>query len=290
MSFELWFAEGFTQYYGSLLVERAGLSKDTDYVKHTVAGLINTKMNTPGAKLYSPIQASEEAVFTDAGVSIDKTNFPNIFSSYYPYGGSLALALDLTLREKYNKTLDDYMTAAWKKFGKPEIPYNVAGLQEVLAGVTDKKFADTWFASYIYGHDPIDYNVLLAPAGFLLKPTEEGKAWIGSTRAMLEKEGLLLETGTLRGTPLYDAGVDIDDKIIGLDNQDVRTFADLNTILAKLHPGATVTIRYMHRNVERNGSITLAENPVVSVVTFEQAGRPVTPAIQEFRKHWLGAK
>src|SRR5262249_43203594 len=88
MSYELWFAEGFTQYYGELLVERAGFLRDTDYAKTIIAGLINTKMNTPGAQGYSPIEASEEAVFTDAGVAVDKTNFPNIFSSYYPYGGS----------------------------------------------------------------------------------------------------------------------------------------------------------------------------------------------------------
>jgi predicted metalloprotease with PDZ domain len=182
------------------------------------------------------------------------------------------------------------MTAAWKKFGKPEIPYNVAGLQDVLAGVTDKKFAETWFRDYIYGHEPIDYNKLLAPAGFLLKPTDEGRAWIGSTRSFSEKEGLLLESGTLRGTPLYAAGLDVDDKIIALDNQDVRTLAELNTVLAKLRPGAAVAIRYMHRNVEKNATITLGENPAVSVVTFEQTGRPMTPAIQEFRKHWLGAK
>ena len=86
MSYELWFAEGFTQYYGGLMVERAGFGKDTDYVKRTLGGLINAKMNTPGAKGYSPVYASEEAVFTDAGVSVDKTNFPNIFTSYYFYG------------------------------------------------------------------------------------------------------------------------------------------------------------------------------------------------------------
>ena len=290
MSYELWFAEGFTQYYGGLMVQRAGFGRDTDYVKHTVGGLINVKMNTPGARLYSPIEASEEAVFTDAGVSIDKTNFPNIFSSYYPYGGALAVALDLTLRTKYSKTLDDYMTAAWKKFGKPEIPYNVSGLQDALAGITDKKFAESWFASYVYGHESIDYNTLLAPAGFLLKPTEEGKAWIGSTRTFTEKEGLIIESNTLRGTPVYAAGLDVDDKIIGLDHQDVRTVADLNTVLAHLHPGAAVPIRYIHRNAEKDASITVAQNPAVSVETFEQAGRPVTPAIQEFRKRWLGAK
>ena len=291
MSYELWFAEGFTQYYGDLLVERAGFLRDTDYVKRTVAGLVNTKINTPGARSYSPVQASEEAVFTDAGVAVDKTNFPNIFTSYYPYGGSIALALDLTLRSRFNKTLDDFMTAAWKKFGKPEIPYNVSGLQDVLAGVTgDKKFADEFFEKYINGHDRIDYDMLLAPAGFTLKKSDAGKAWIGNTQRFSEKEGLIIETNTLRGTPLYDAGLDIDDKILAIDNQDTRTLADLSTVLGKLHPGAPAPIRYLHRGEEKKGTITVQENPAVSVITFEQAGQPVTPAIQQFRKSWLGAK
>jgi predicted metalloprotease with PDZ domain len=292
MSYELWFAEGFTQYYGELLVERAGFLRDTDYAKTVIAGLINTKMNTPGAHGYSPVEASEEAVFTDAGVAVDKTNFPNIFSSYYPYGGSIALALDLELRSRFNKTLDEYMTAAWKKFGKPEVPYTVAGLQEVLASFTgDRKYAEGFFTKYIYGHSPVDYNTLLAPAGFLLKKTEAGKAWIGgSPRTFSEKEGLIIEAGTLRGTPLYEAGCDIDDKILAIDNQDTRTLTDLNGVLGKLHPGAAVAIRYLHRGEEKKGTITVSENPAVSVVTFEQAGQTVTPAIQQFRKSWLGTK
>jgi predicted metalloprotease with PDZ domain len=291
MSYELWFAEGFTQYYGGLLEERAGFVRDTDYVKRTVAGLIRVKTNSPGARLYSPVQASEEAVFTDAGVAIDKTNFPNIFASYYPYGGALALALDLTLRTRYGKTLDDYMTAAWKKFGKPELPYNVSGLQDVLAGVTgDKKFADSWFAHYIYGHDSIDYDSLLAPAGFLVGHSEEGKAWIGNTTDWVEKEGLIIESNTLRGTPVYDAGLDITDKVLAIDNQDTRTLTDLNTVLSHLHSGAAVEIRYLHRGVEKKSTIKPIDNPTVSVVTFEQAGRTLTPAILQFRKNWLRTK
>ncbi len=51
------------------------------------------------------------------------------------------------------------MQAAWKKFGKPEIPYTVGGLEDVLASVTgDKKFCRmTSFEKFIYGHEPVDY-------------------------------------------------------------------------------------------------------------------------------------
>ncbi|HEY4060527.1 MAG TPA: PDZ domain-containing protein [Puia sp.] len=290
MSYELWFAEGFTQYYGGLLVLRSGVGVDTDYVKRTVGGLIRTKTNTPGARLYSPVEASEMAVFTDAGVSIDKTNYPNIFSSYYPYGGAIALALDLELRSRFGKTLDDLMQAAWKKFGKPEIPYTVPGLQDVLAGVTgDKKFAETYFEKYIYGHEPIDYNALLAPAGFLLRKTSPGRSWIGSMQ-YAEKEGLVIENNTLRGTPLYEAGLDLDDKLLAIDNQDTKTTGDLSKILERLHPGATVSVRYLHRQQERTTKLTIQEDPSASVATFEAAGMPVTPAITQFRQHWLGGK
>ena len=288
MSSELWFAEGFTQYYGDLLVLRSGIGKDSDYVKTTVTGLINTKVNTPGARLYSPVAASQMAVFVDAGVSVDKTNYPNIYSSYYPYGGAIALALDLELRAHYHKTLDDLMQAAWKKFGKPEIPYTVPGLQDVLAAVTgDRQFAESYFAKYIYGHEPIDYGPLLAQAGYTLQKTAGGKAWIGYAR-YTEKDGLIITGNTVRSTPLYDAGLDIDDKIESIDNHTIKSASDLAGLLDGHRPGESLSISYQHHGEEKTASILLGENPALSVITYEQAGLPLTPAILQFRKDWLG--
>jgi predicted metalloprotease with PDZ domain len=290
MSHELWFAEGFTQYYGDLLVLRSGVGADSDYVKQTLTGLINTRTNQPGARLYSPVEASHMAVFVDAGVSVDKTNYPNIYTSYYPYGGAIALALDLELREHYQKTLDDVMAAAWKKFGKPEIPYTIPGLEDVLASVTnDKKFAEEYFSKYIYGHEQVDYGALLAPAGYLLRRASPGKAWLGLGQSQ-DKDGVVIAGNTLRGTPLYDAGLDVDDKIIAIDDQPVQSLAGLNRILSGLHPGDKVSIRYVHHSTEKTSSVTLAENPAWDIVTYERAGLPVTPAILQFRKNWLGSK
>jgi predicted metalloprotease with PDZ domain len=290
MSDELWFAEGFTQYYGELLVLRAGFGKEEDYAANELGELINTKMNRPGARAHSPIEASRMAVFVDAGTSIDRTNYPNIYASYYPYGGAIALAMDLELRGKYYRTLDDLMRTAWRKFGKPEIPYTVPDLQDVLATVTgDKKFAEGFFHSYIYGHEPIDYNALLAPAGFILKKAAEGRAWIGTPRYS-EKEGLLIATNTLIGTPLYEAGLDIDDKIESLDGQPIRTQADLTAILGDHHPGDRLTIGYRHQEEEKTAPIILRESAAVTVTSFEKAGIPVTPSILAFRKSWLGPK
>ncbi|MES1160082.1 MAG: PDZ domain-containing protein, partial [Bacteroidota bacterium] len=290
MSSELWFAEGFTQYYGSLLVLRSGIGTDTEYVGSTLANLINTRMNRPGARLYSPVNASQMAVFVDAGVSVDKTNYPNIYTSYYPYGGAIALALDLELRQRFHRTLDDVMTAAWKKFGKPEIPYTMSGLEEVLADVTsDKQFAKEYFQKYIYGHQGADYKTLLAPAGFLLRYASEGRAFIGNP-SYDEGQGLTITSNTLRGTPLYEAGLDIDDKITALDDHPVRSLADLNRILGSHHPGMRVYIRYIHRQLEKTAGMVLQQDPQLEIVTYEKAGLPVTSDMLQFRKSWLGGK
>jgi hypothetical protein len=66
--------------------------------------------------------------------------------------------------------------------------------------------------------------------------------------------------------------------------------SDLNTVLDRLHPGTAVAIRYLHHTEEKSGKIVPQENPAFVVETFESAGLPVTPAILQFRQHWLGAK
>ena len=197
MSNELWFAEGFTQYYGQLCIVRAGFEKDTSFAS-AITGFVNTKLNSIGATHYSPVDASRHAVFVDAGVAVDKTNYPNMYTSYYPYGAALALALDLELRGRFNKTLDDMMKVCWKKSGKPEIPDEIEDLESALATVSgDKKFAHDFFARFIYGHETLNYAPLLERAGFVLRKKTEGKGWVGTPR-FSEQNGLTINSNTIR--------------------------------------------------------------------------------------------
>ena len=288
MSNELWCAEGFTQYYGELLLTRAGF-KPVEGLLYSLSWLVNTKENTPGAKRFSPAEMSRDAVFVDAGVSIDRTNYPNMFSSYYPYGGAIALALDLTLRSKFHLTLDHYMTALWKRFGKTEIPYTIPTLEEVLAQVTgDKTFAADFFARYINGHESFDYKSLLELAGIKLKQPNAGKAWIGPLQ--FNEGTTVISSNTLMGTPLYNAGLDYEDVIVALDNRPVFKAGDINDILSIHKPGDELKIQYKHRDELKAGSITLGENPVYSLSTYEQEGLTVTNEMKQFRDAWLGTK
>ncbi|AUD02893.1 M61 family metallopeptidase [Spirosoma pollinicola] len=288
MSYELWFAEGFTQYYGELLLVRAGFTPIDAYT-NTLSGLVFTKQQTPGAIDYSPIDASCHAVFVDAGVSIDRTNYPNMFTSYYTYGSAVALALDMELRQR-NQSLDTYMQAVWQRFGKPEQPYTVDGLQSVLASLITPDFARSFFSNYIYGHNPIDYASLLAKAGLTVKKAQEGKAWLGSVRYTESDKGLVIMANTIRETPLYKAGLDVDDVITAVDGQAVSKNADLQTILGQHKPGDLIQLAYTHRGDSKASSVTLAENPAIMVQLNESIGQPFTPEMKQFRDNWLNAK
>ncbi|RYF62549.1 MAG: PDZ domain-containing protein, partial [Cytophagaceae bacterium] len=281
-------AEGFTQYYGELLLVRAGFTPIEEYT-NTLAGLVYTKQQTPGATRYSPIDASCHAVFVDAGVAIDRTNYGNMFTSYYTYGAAVALALDLELRQR-NQSLDTYMQAVWKRFGKPEQPYTVEGLQTELARLTTPEFARSFFSNYIYGHEAIDYASLLSKAGFAVKKAQAGKAWMGSVRYAENNGGLSVLANTVRETPIYKAGLDIDDVITAVDGQAVTKTEALQAILAQHKPGDVIQLTYTHRGEAKTAPVTLAENQATSVELYEKADLTLTPEMQTFRANWLGAK
>lgn len=286
MSNELWFAEGFTQYYGELILKRAGF-RDLKTYCNTLAGLCNSVLNTPGAAAFPAVQMSRYAVFSDAGVAVDQTNQANIFTSYYFYGASIALALDLRLRSEFNLTLDDYMKAVWKTHGKPEIPYTVPDLQAVLAKLTGKTFAEDFFRKYVYGIEKNDYAALLEKAGLSLRQSAPGKASLGSLRLVSHNGKVRVAMNTLKGSAAYQAGLDMGDYLLRIGNDELKAPADLNTFLEKYHPGDEVEISFEHRAALKTVKVKLPESATLEVVPVENSGAALTPAMQELRNSWL---
>lgn len=285
----LWVAEGFTQYYGNLLLTRAGF-RSIDNAAQTFNGLVNQVLNTPGAKNFTPIQASRYAVFADAGVAIDQTNKVNIFTSYYTYGAAVALALDLRLRADFKLTLDDYMRALWKAYGKTEIAYSMADLEKTLAQLTkNPTFASNFFKNYVYSTNKEDYAKLLLNAGFVLRKSNAGKAYTGLSRLAFEN-GKATLSQTSVGTPAYDAGLDIGDVLLTIDGVEIKDQATLSKITDDHKPGDVVTVTYNYRGQDKTTKLTFGENPALEIVSMEKTGGNLTPAMQAFRDSWLNSQ
>lgn len=290
MSNELWMAEGFTQYYGNLLLKRSGF-RTLEQCLQTFNGFVNTALNTPGARDYTPIEASRYAVFADAGVAIDQTNKTNIFTSYYTYGASIALALDLRLRAEFKLTLDDYMRALWKAHGKSEIPYTVDDLEKVLAGVTkNKEFAADFFRQYIHGTAKNDYAGLMLKAGFVVKKAAEGKAWSGINRLDFTEGKGCITSNTLKGSPAYLGGLDIGDVILKINGNDITDQKTFDEILEKQKPGSNLEVMYTHQGIEKKTSVSLAESPYLEIIPIEENDGTLTPEMQTFRDSWLKSR
>lgn len=289
ISDELWIAEGFTQYYGNLLLTRAGF-RTVDQVIQTFNGIVNTVLNSPGAQDFSPVQASRYAVFADAGVAIDQTNKGNIFTSYYTYGASVALALDLRLRAEFKLTLDDYMRALWKTYGKPEIPYTIPDLEKTLGQVTKNPgFAAAFFNDYVYGTAKNDYAKLLLNAGFVLQRANPGKAYSGLGRLTFEN-GKALVGQTTKGSPAYKAGLDAGASLLTIDGVTLSDQEALNRVTESHQPGDQVKITWLYYGEEKSGTLIFTENPAFEIVSVEKTGGTLTPGMEAFRKAWLGSQ
>ncbi len=288
MSGALWFAEGFTSYYDSLSMKRAGILSLRRYAE-AIAGPLNATLNAPGLEFYSPVGMSRRAPFVDAAVSVDPTNQSNIFVSYYRYGTVVALGLDLTLRSRFpGKTLDDFMRAAWRTYGKTETPYVLAELEGLLTEVTgDAEFSENFFARYIHDSELPDYTALLESAGLELRLENDGKAGLG-LRTRDEDHGLVVRS-VVRGGPAYRAGLDRGDVVRELGGKPIDSGRRLSEVVASFEPGERTEIVFVKREDWRRTDIVFEQDPTLEVVTFESTGREVTPEIVAFREAWLSS-
>jgi predicted metalloprotease with PDZ domain len=300
MSSELWLAEGFTQYYGPLIMHRSGLvglGSTTDAMLEAIESV----MLGSGRAFRSAEDMSRMAVFTDGGRPIDRTNWTNTVVSYYPYGAAIALALDLSLRDRSDSRvgLDDYMRQMWKVHGQPggaqegyvDRPYTSADAEARLAEISDATFAHDFFERYVRGRDVADYTTLLKRAGFVLRKRAAGRAWWGDVQ-IEPKDGRVRIAGAVApGSPAYAAGLERDDEIRRVEGAAVNNPQDLFAILSRHRPGDRVRVSYLDRDeVEKSATVVLAEDPHLELVAVEATGGVLTPAQRMFRERWLGAK
>ena len=283
MSSELWFAEGFTQYYGNLILKRAGFLSDKQF-QGVLSGILNGVLNNPGSAQFSASHMSRRAVFVDAGVSVDRNNYANTFTSYYTYGAFVALGLDLRLRSEFNLTLDDFMQAVWKKHGKTEIPYSIPDLQNVLGTLTNTGFAEDFFSKYILGTEKNDYVKLLANAGLNLKKAFPGKASIGNIRLNVTDGKSRVVSPTIKGSAAYEAGIDMGDYILKIGDNVLN--GNLDDILEKYKPGERVSVVFEHKGKIKTATLNLMESNILELVENDKASQEQI----RFKNNWLSSK
>jgi len=256
----LWMVEGVTDYYGELLVHRAGLSTQVEYLD-ALANKIEEVQTTPGRTVQSAELASH-----DAWIKYYRPdeNSPNASVSYYSKGAVLAFVLDARIRKATSgaKSLDDVMRAAAQKFSgsRGYTPDEFRAVAEQVAGVSLASFWD----SAVEGTAELEYSESLDLLGLRFRPVaaprpdQPARAWLGATTR--NDAGRLVVSQVRRDGPAAAAGVNVDDEIIAID--DFRVRADqLTQRLDQYKPGDKVRLLVARRDQLITHELVLGSEP-----------------------------
>ena len=274
----LWLFEGFTSYYDDLMLVRSGIINEAAYLKllgKSIGGVLRGSGRTKQSVADSSFDAWGKYYRQDE-------NAPNAIVSYYGKGSLIALAFDLTIRDKTGgkKSLDDVMLALWNRFGRDFYPSAGRGVTEAeveslfdeISGLKLKPL----FERYVRGTVDLPLAKLYAPFG--VKLVDERRGAKPSLDAGTARDGADCKlTQVHEGGAAHVAGMSAGDLVIALDG--LRVGGALDAMLARYRVGDTVAVHVFRRDELMTFQVRL-QGERVPMVTLslvddrKKSGRP----------------
>jgi len=252
----LWVAEGFTDYYADLLVRRTGISSLDEYF-NALSNQIESVQTTPG-RLVTPVATASYDTWIKQYRPDENTR--NTTIDYYPKGAVIAFLLDAKIRKATSgaRSLDDGMRLALQRYGgaKGYTPGQFYQTMSDAAGVDLSGF----FRSAAESTDELDYTEALDYYGLRFRPVDgrNARAFLGATTR--DDNGRLIVTAVRRDTPAIEAGLNVNDEIVAID--DVRVRPDgLATRLEQYAPGDRIQLLVARRDTLTRIDVTLGADP-----------------------------
>lgn len=253
----LWFAEGGTEYYSNLLLLRAGLMNEREYLSGKASG-IKALQERPGR-----FETSIEEASFDAWIKYYRQdeNAINNQISYYDKGDIVAMMLDVTIRtsSEGKRSLDDVLRTLYNDFFKKGKNYSAADLQKAAEKAAGRSL-DDFFSKYVRGEAEIEYNSILNGIGLQLKETggTRARSYIGANTA--DDAGRLMIRSVPAGTPAYEQGLSSGDQVVAVDGYRA-TQAMLEKYIGERKPGDKIRLTLFRFDRLREIEFTLGNDP-----------------------------
>lgn len=214
----LWFSEGFTSYFDDLIIKRAGIYTNSEYVS-VLNDLINRLLQLPG-RHYQTVEESSFDAWTKFYRKHENSNNQQI--SYYVKGAQLALALDLQIRKNTNheKSLDDLLRMLWDDYKKD----NSAGFtKEIIISYCNEIGGDLSdiFHEFLETTNEVDYNKYLNYAGLRLRFGDTNRPTLDMD--IKEDKGLFICGFVKDKGAAYRSGIMVGDEIISINDYRVTS-------------------------------------------------------------------
>ena len=256
----LWIAEGFTNYYGHLMLRRAGLWNDKKFLD-SEAQTISRIESAQGSRLMSAEESSLSAPFLDDAPHAQLTNLGNTSISYYPKGELIGMVMDLLVRGRTNGrlSLDDVMRQMYDEFylKSPNSSYYLRGrgyqtedLERIVSQVSKTDFTD-FFKRYVRSVEVLPYDEAFSYAGLRLIKTQAREPFDAGLSIEFEERTAIIQN-VRNGSPAEEAGLQADDEIISFAGREI-TKQWLKT-LARYKSGDSVpiTVKRDRRTIKTN--------------------------------------
>jgi predicted metalloprotease with PDZ domain len=287
----LWFVEGITSYYDELLLARAGLMTEEQYLERLTKTVTELR-DTPGRRVQSLAESSY-----DAWIKFYRwdENSRNSSVSYYGKGALVGWLLDAEIRRATGgaKSLDDVMRLAYERWSG-ERGYTPEELRAVVDEVAGTSF-DGFFARYVGGTEELDFEPAFRLFGLELESEEtdgdgegalgddEEAGWMGVS--VNESSGRFVVSEVVRDSPAFEAGINVDDELLAIEG--FRIARDgVGAHLERHRPGEAVEVLLSRRDRMRTIRLTLGTRPAEDLRVAVDDGASATT--RAARASWLG--
>jgi predicted metalloprotease with PDZ domain len=251
----LWFCEGTTSYYDTLIPRWANIYDDKAFLE-ALSKDITRFLLTPGRK----IQPLSESSF-DAWIKLYRrdANSDNSQISYYLKGAMVSLLLDLQIRSRHHnqRSLNDVLQKMWQQFGKEEIGFTEVQLKAVIESVADCDLSD-FFAKYIDGTEELPFDEYLHPFGLHLKAIKTKEDAPSTGMKVIADNGKTMIQFVEMNSPASLAGIDAGDELLAIDGFRV-TAEQFNERLRDYQAGAEIAITVFHQDELKTYTLQLGK-------------------------------
>ncbi|MEK6283623.1 MAG: PDZ domain-containing protein [Acidobacteriota bacterium] len=292
----LWIAEGLTNYYGHMMMRRAGIWDDTRILARESQTITQIE-NAPGSRLMSAENSSLSAPFIDDAPHAQKTNLQNTAISYYPKGELIGMVLDLIIRGKTNgqASLDEVLRRMYSDFylKSPNASYYLRGrgytpedLERIASDVAGTDLSD-FFKRYVRDVEILPYDEAFGYVGLRVARSVAREPYnAGITLDEEDPEGLTI--GSVRSySPAEDAGLEEGDEILTLEGKKIKRESFL-AALSRHKQGDRVPVTVL-RDRQMIRAILVLGPPERFDYRIEEK-KDATPAQKALRLAWLNGR
>ncbi len=273
---ELWVAEGITSYFDDLLVYRAGLCNEAEYLQR-LSKAVHTVMTAPGRN----VQSLEDSSF-DTWIKLYRPdeNSHNSRISYYTKGAVVAWLLDVELarRSEFRVRLDDVMRTLWTRY--KQNGYELSDFERIVAELVPGEWS-VWFDRMIRSTQELVFDDAVEFLGLRWKsepaldlkslqsiattvPNAENdlskRASLSLSCETKDQSGRVIISKLFRGGCASQSGLQVDDELVALGGYRL-TSGNLTTILQRFNTDEPIAVTFFRREVLREISVTLDRSP-----------------------------